>query len=130
MFTRYFRTAIIRHIYSLIGKKKQIRELNSISYSFIETEIYIFSSVSCVNFFLFCSFSEIFFMKTEIMNIHFFFIKSQVYFVQMKCTYVYFEMNFHATFLKQFLIKHILSCFSGIREALQNICVMHYSMNM
>ena len=88
--------------------------------------------VSCVNFFLFCSFNEIFFMKTEIMNIHFFililtfyFIKSQVYFVQMKCTYVYFKMNFHATFLKQFLIKHILSCFSGIREALQNICVMH-----
>ena len=34
-------------------------------------------------------------------------------------------MNFHATFLKQFLIKHKLSCFSGIREALQNICVMH-----
>ena len=34
-------------------------------------------------------------------------------------------MNFHATCLKQFLIKHILSCFSGIREALQNICVMH-----
>jgi hypothetical protein len=39
--------------------------------------------------------------------------------------YVYIKMNFHATFLKQFLIKHILSCFSGIREALQNICVMH-----
>ena len=34
-------------------------------------------------------------------------------------------MNFHATFFKQFLIKHILSCFSAIREALQNICVMH-----
>ena len=58
------------------------------------------------------------------MNIHFV-SKSQVYFVQIKCAYVYFKMNFHATFLKQFLIKHILSCFSGIREALQNICVMH-----
>ena len=30
--------------------------------------------VSCVNFFLFCSFNEIFFMKTEIMNIHFFLV--------------------------------------------------------
>jgi hypothetical protein len=48
-----------------------------------------------------------------------------VYFVQIKCTYVYFNMNFNATFLKQILIKHILSCFSGISEALQNICVMH-----
>ena len=66
-------------------------------------------------------------MKTEIMNIHFFFIKFHVYFVQIKCTYVYFNMNFHATFLKQFLMKHILSCFSAIREALQNICVMHTS---
>jgi virulence-associated protein VapD len=44
---------------------------------------------------------------------------------QIKCTYDYFNMNFHATFLKQILIKHILSRLSGISEALQNICVMH-----
>ena len=48
-----------------------------------------------------------------------------MYFVQIKCTCVYFNRYFHATFLKKKLIKHILSCVSGIGEALQNICVMH-----
>jgi hypothetical protein len=68
--------------------------------------------VKCtISFFLF-SFKEIFFMKTEITFIHFL-LSPSVFCIN---TYVYFNMKFHATFLKQFCYQTyiiIFQCYQG-----------------
>ena len=94
MAVRKYRDCLILFWYSLIFLEKSI------------------SFVKCTISFFFFFFKEIFFMKTEITVIHFL-LSPSVFCIN---TYVYFNMNFHATFLKQFLYQTyiiIFQCYQG-----------------